>query len=98
MTATNPFAAVSSIFDAEPALLVSGAHVVVDARGRTLSVLTKTGCTCTVSRVDSDSAATPQSSDTAANTDVGPNALLTFSDWPFYRLAAAGGDCRYYVA
>lgn len=75
--------------------LAAGEAVNVDARGfLNLSVITATGCTATVSRVDSLAA----SAHTTGNNQftVNEETLSTTEvDWAFYRISAAAAGLRY---
>jgi hypothetical protein len=87
---------IDKVFGVLPQTLLSGASIVLDARGgATLTVIAGAGCTVTVSRVDTAGA--------VANTTIGDYTVAASTinqtpvDWAYYRLTAAGGNCRYCI-
>jgi hypothetical protein len=75
-----------------------GAAVVVNARGfASLTIITGSGCTATISRVDSESAGANTGGASDQTVAATTKSVITV-DWPFYRLSASGGDFRYALA
>lgn len=75
--------------------LADGAAVVLDARGfANLTVITGSGATVTVSRVDADDAAAHTTGTQNQFTVAATTNVVTPVDWPFYRCSVAGGSCR----
>jgi len=84
------------LINAKLGTLAASGAVNVDARGfRNLTIITATGATATVSRVDS-MAATGHTTGTENSFTVAQNTkTVTAVDWPYFRISSAGAGLRY---
>lgn len=84
---------------AEVQSLAASGVVNVDARGASnLTVISGSGATTTVSRVDSMAAAAHTTGTENQFTVAATTKTVTAVDWPFYRISVAGGPCRFALA
>lgn len=75
--------------------LASGAAVVIDARGmKYITVITGSGATATVSRVDTPTASAHTTGTENSFTVAATTKTATAVDWPFWRVSVASGPCR----
>src|SRR5690349_6890835 len=85
----------ADILDFEVITITSGTPQVIDMRGKNrLTVITATGTTATVSRVDNLDASSDTSGSENTQTVSANTALVLDTDWPFYRISVPSGSCR----
>lgn len=83
------------IFNNEVRSLAAAASTVVDTRGMSrLTIITGTGATATVSRVDSANASSHTTGTENSQTVTANTKEVIDVDWPFYRVSSAGGATR----
>ncbi|MGQ0816367.1 MAG: hypothetical protein ACT4O1_18210 [Gemmatimonadota bacterium] len=76
--------------------LAAGEGAVIAAYpGIRLAVITDTGCTATLSRVDAAGATAHTTGSKNQETIAADTRRVVDIDWPFIRLSAAGGPLRY---
>ena len=90
---------VQKVFGSQVAELAEDEQFVFDARGMAvLTVITGTGATATVSRVDDDEAEEHTTGTENAFTVAAETRTVTQVDWPFYLVSVADGSCRVALA